>query len=99
MKGRLMVESEEGDGNILRGLAPPGEALGQSAPTGGLCEGQRATRRLHVLVADDKLRASRISSRRIRISEADLQAYLDGQANMSALLRPSAKITGAHDDQ
>jgi excisionase family DNA binding protein len=36
------------------------------------------------LVADGELRASRISSRTIRISVVDLQAYLDGRANMSA---------------
>ena len=36
------------------------------------------------LIADGELRASRISSRTIRISEADLQAYLDGRANMSS---------------
>jgi excisionase family DNA binding protein len=35
------------------------------------------------LVADGELRGSRISSRTIRISEADLQAYLDGRANIS----------------
>ena len=36
------------------------------------------------LVADGSLRASRIGSRAIRISEADLQAYLDSRANMPA---------------
>jgi excisionase family DNA binding protein len=36
------------------------------------------------LIADGELRASRISSRTIRISETDLQAYLDGRANVSA---------------
>ena len=36
------------------------------------------------LVADGELRASRISSRAIRISEEDIQAYLDVRANMSA---------------
>jgi excisionase family DNA binding protein len=36
------------------------------------------------LVADGELRASRISSRTIRISVADLQAYLDLHANMCA---------------
>ena len=35
------------------------------------------------LVADGALRASRISSRTIRISEADLQSYLDSRANVS----------------
>jgi excisionase family DNA binding protein len=46
-------------------------------------------------VADGKLRASRISSRTIMISRADLQAYLDGRANVSAPPEPSAKGTGA----
>jgi len=46
------------------------------------------------LVADGELRASRISSRTIRISEADIQAYLDGRANMSAPAAPAAKATG-----
>jgi excisionase family DNA binding protein len=46
------------------------------------------------LVADGELRASRISNRTIRISEADLQAYLDGHANMSAPVAPSAKTNG-----
>lgn len=36
------------------------------------------------LIADGELRASRISRRTIRISEADLQVYLDGRANMSS---------------
>jgi excisionase family DNA binding protein len=43
------------------------------------------------LVADGELRASRISSRTIRISVADLQAYLDCRANISAPATPSAK--------
>ena len=46
------------------------------------------------LVADGKLRASRISSRTIRISEVDIKAYLDSRANMSAPAAPSAKATG-----
>jgi excisionase family DNA binding protein len=46
------------------------------------------------LVADGELRASRISSRTIRISVADLQAYLDGRANMSAHAMSSAKTNG-----
>jgi excisionase family DNA binding protein len=41
------------------------------------------------LVGEGELRASRISSRTIRISEVDLQAYLDGRANMSA---PATRI-------
>ena len=35
------------------------------------------------LIADGELRASRISSRTIRISEGDLQAYVDARANVS----------------
>ena len=46
------------------------------------------------LVAVGVLRASRISSRTIRISEVDLQAYLDGRANMSAPAAPSWKSSG-----
>lgn len=45
------------------------------------------------LVADGVLRASRISARTIRISEADIQAYVDSRANMSAATAPSAKFT------
>jgi len=52
------------------------------------------------LIADGELRASRISSRTIRIAAADLQAYLDRRANTSrspqGLLQ---KPTEAHDDQ
>ncbi len=47
------------------------------------------------LVADGELRASRISRRTIRISEADLQAYLDGRANMSVSATTCAKASGA----
>jgi len=47
------------------------------------------------LVADGELRASRISSRTIRISAADIQAYLDDHANISAPAAPSAKASGA----
>jgi excisionase family DNA binding protein len=47
------------------------------------------------LVADGELRASRISSRTIRISEVDLQAYLDDCANMSAPAPTSAKTNEA----
>jgi excisionase family DNA binding protein len=47
------------------------------------------------LVADGELRASRISRRTIRISEADLRAYLDGRANMSVPTAASAKANGA----
>jgi len=48
------------------------------------------------LVADGELRAARISSRTIRISEADIQVYLDGRANVSAAccsLCESAQLT------
>lgn len=51
------------------------------------------------LVADGELRASRISSRTIRISEVDLQSYLDGRANMSVTVAASARTNGARDDQ
>ena len=34
------------------------------------------------LIADGELRASRISTRTIRVSEADLQAYVDARANV-----------------
>lgn len=44
------------------------------------------------LVTDGELRASRITSRTIRISEADLQAYLDSRANVSAATAPPAKF-------
>jgi len=47
------------------------------------------------LVADGELRASRISRRTIRVSEVDLQAYLDGRANVSAPATASAKANGA----
>ena len=47
------------------------------------------------LIADGELRASRISSRTIRISAADLQAYLDGRANISAPAAASASTNGA----
>lgn len=36
------------------------------------------------LVADGELRASRVGSRCIRISEPDLQAYLDFRSNIRA---------------
>ena len=47
------------------------------------------------LIADGELRASRISSRTIRISEADLQVYIDGRANMSPATVTSAKAAEA----
>ena len=46
------------------------------------------------LVADGELRASRIGTRTIRISEADIQAYLNGRANMLAPATPSATANG-----
>jgi len=52
------------------------------------------------LVADGELRASRISSRTIRVSETDLLAYIDGRANIAVAAVPSA--TGGNpitDDQ
>jgi excisionase family DNA binding protein len=47
------------------------------------------------LIADGELRASRISCRAIRISETDLQTYLDGRANVSAPAVASAKTKEA----
>jgi len=46
------------------------------------------------LVADGELRASRISSRTIRIAGADLQAYLDRRANLEASAWPFEKRAG-----
>jgi excisionase family DNA binding protein len=46
------------------------------------------------LVANGELRASRIR-RTLRISETDLQAYLDGSANLSPHASPFPKISGA----
>ena len=46
------------------------------------------------LVADGELRASRISSRTIGSPRLDLQAYLDGRANVSAPVSPFAKTNG-----
>jgi hypothetical protein len=51
---------------------------------------QYARSNFRMLITDGKLRASRISSCPIRISEVNLQVYLDGLANMSA---PSAPAT------
>jgi len=51
------------------------------------------------LVADGVLRASRISIRTIRISEVDLQAYLDSRANMPAPTETSRESTEARHDQ
>jgi signal transduction histidine kinase/DNA-binding response OmpR family regulator len=53
MKGRLLVESKEGKGSIFRVLLPLGEALNPSVGVGTPRETQPASRRLHVLVADD----------------------------------------------
>ena len=47
------------------------------------------------LIADGELRASRISTRTIRISKTDLQAYLDGRANVSATPATSASLNEA----
>jgi excisionase family DNA binding protein len=47
------------------------------------------------LVTDGDLRASRISRRTIRISESDLQAYLDSRATISVPIADT-KITGAN---
>jgi excisionase family DNA binding protein len=55
---------------------------------------QRARSTLRKLVADGQRRASRISRRTIRISDADLQAYLDGRANASAPVS-YVKVNGA----
>jgi hypothetical protein len=46
-------------------------------------------------VADGELRASRIRSRTIRISEADSQGCLDGRANLWVSAAPFAKTSGA----
>jgi excisionase family DNA binding protein len=47
------------------------------------------------LVSDGELRAVSISRRTIRISEADLQAYVDGRANVSVPTAASANANGA----
>lgn len=47
------------------------------------------------LIADGELRASRISSRTIRIAAADLQAYLDRRANTSVAAGASAETNGS----
>jgi excisionase family DNA binding protein len=47
------------------------------------------------LIADGELRASRIGSRTIRISEVDLRVYLDDRANVSAPATASASIREA----
>lgn len=52
---------------------------------------QCARSTIRKLVADGELRASRISNRRIRISESDLQTYLDGHANVPAKNREHAQ--------
>lgn len=52
---------------------------------------QCACSTIRKLIADGELRASRISSRTIRISETDLQAYLDCRSNVSATAVASAK--------
>jgi excisionase family DNA binding protein len=45
------------------------------------------------LIAEGELRASRISSRTIRIAATDLQAYLDRRANTSL---PAADFAGTN---
>ncbi|MBL8227241.1 MAG: helix-turn-helix domain-containing protein [Bryobacterales bacterium] len=47
------------------------------------------------LIAAGELRASRVSRRTIRVSELDLQAYLDGRANITASAPASATRNGA----
>lgn len=51
------------------------------------------------LVAEGKLRASRIGNRTIRIAAADLQTYLDGRANVATPVDLPRKQGGTHDDQ
>jgi excisionase family DNA binding protein len=51
------------------------------------------------LIAHGALRASRIGSRTIRISETDLQVYLDGRANVPTPAAASERINGVRDDQ
>ena len=46
------------------------------------------------LIADCELRASRISTRTIRIAAADLQAYLDSRANTSVPAGASVRTNG-----
>ena len=50
------------------------------------------------LVNTGSLRASRVGRRSIRISEADLQAYLDAQANMVAPSTAVHRVTEARHD-
>jgi two-component system sensor histidine kinase/response regulator len=52
-EGQLMVKSKAGDGSISCVGRPSGEAFRQSAGAETLRVAQSATRRLHVLVADD----------------------------------------------
>jgi excisionase family DNA binding protein len=47
------------------------------------------------LIADGELRASRIGIRTIRVSEADLQAYLDFRANVAPSNCSAAKAKEA----
>lgn len=48
------------------------------------------------LIAEGELRASRISRRAIRISEADLQIYLDRRANVSQTAMNATAVDGAN---
>ena len=50
------------------------------------------------LIADGELRASRIGSRTIRISEPDLVAYLDHRANVSVHCGSFRRANGPADD-
>jgi excisionase family DNA binding protein len=50
------------------------------------------------LIAESQLRASRVSSRTIRISEADLRLYLDSRANVSPPRSPAKVQNGCHDE-
>jgi signal transduction histidine kinase/CheY-like chemotaxis protein/HPt (histidine-containing phosphotransfer) domain-containing protein len=53
MKGHLMVESKEGNGSIFRVMLPLRQDFSPPAGTETLCEPPPASKRLHVLVADD----------------------------------------------
>jgi len=51
------------------------------------------------LVSDGVLRATRVGTRTIRISEVDLRIYLDSRANMPARTAPCGQPAEVHDDQ
>ena len=65
------------------------------AQVGAKLQCARAT--VRKLIADGELRASRIRSRTIRVSEQDLKAYLDGRANVSAPTATAKTWEAAHD--